>query len=70
MEAHVARRTDEMDGLTVTVATAIAISLSEKALADWRSRRATFGPSDARDQRATIGRLAAMFPRAVKVRPS
>jgi len=65
-----ARKEDELEMLTATVATAVSISFSEDALRKWKaSHRKDRRPSaaDADAQNNAIGRLAAMFPGAVKV---
>jgi hypothetical protein len=70
MRALMARKADDMDALTATVATAVSISLSPDAHAKWMSaRRADHRPTSAAidAQNGTIGRLAAMFPGAVRV---
>jgi len=68
MRALMARKEDEMEMLTATVATAVSISFSVEALNKWKAthRRAP-SAADAQAQNSTIGRLAAMFPGAVKV---
>lgn len=63
-----ARKSDEMEMLTATVATAVSISFSADALKKWQA--AHHGPAPRHDpnaQNAAIGRLAAMFPGSVKV---
>ena len=64
------RKADEMDTMVVALATAVSINFSADALKKWqasrrRDRPATPASIDA--QNGAIGRLAAMFPGAVKV---
>jgi hypothetical protein len=66
MKALIERRTQEADSLTVAIADGVAISTSAEAAAQWRSSHGHAG-TNADAQNATIGRLAAMFPGAVRV---
>lgn len=69
MKALAERKAEEMDTMTVAFATAISINFSADALKEWKAARRIGRPStaDADAQNGAIGRLAAMFPGAVKV---
>jgi hypothetical protein len=69
MRALAERKAEEVDTMTVAFATAISINFSADALREWKAARRVGRPrvADAQNQNAAIGRLAAMFPGAVKV---
>ncbi len=67
MDALVERHKQDAEVLTATVATAVAIALSKDAFAKWQAEHRGPTPARAEAQNGTIGRLAAMFPGAVKV---
>jgi hypothetical protein len=69
MRALMERKAEEVDTMTVAFATAISINFSADALREWKAARRMGKPraADSEKQNAAIGRLAAMFPGAVKV---
>jgi hypothetical protein len=65
------RKNDELDKLTIAIAQGYGISMSSEYAAKWTAEHAApAGPSQeaVHRQSASIGRLAAMFPNAVKTR--
>lgn len=61
------RLREAQDGLTLAVATGLAISSSKEAFEAWRrAQGGDGGRPSAAEQRATIARLARLFPGAVK----
>lgn len=67
----VQRKQDELDQLTVAVASGYAMSMDSAYAAKWAAAHAKdpgSSPEAIQRQSGSIGRLASMFPGAVKVR--
>ena len=67
MKALMARKADEMDVQTVAIATALSISFSSDALAEWRSSRGIKSTQKAPISASHLGPMMARFPGAFKV---
>ena len=67
MSALAERKVEEMDSLTVAVATAGSLLLSADALAAWRRAHGAPG-SDAPMDGQTLGLILGRFPGAIKVK--
>ena len=66
----IARKREDLDHLTVAVAQGYGISMSAEYASKWQAEHTPVaaGNAGAQRQSAALGRLAAMFPGAVKVR--
>jgi hypothetical protein len=70
MNAVVDQRKLESEALVANIATAIGISFSQEALTAWQSSHGSSGPDAGAvaAYKGTVGRIASMFPGAVRVR--
>ena len=67
MKALMARKADEMDMQTVAISTALSISFSADALAEWRSERGIKSTQKVPIAANHLGPMMARFPGAFKV---
>ena len=67
MKALMARKTEEMDVQTGVIATALNISFSAEALAEWRMAHGIAAPPKAPIDAQSLGLMMAKFPGAFRV---